>query len=62
MASIYEDIKIEVEGSLKVIGDERLLRDMFFILFNISLEWGARYVWVGYIPDFSLVVKEVYVY
>ena len=57
VASIYEDIKIEVEGSLKVIGDERLLRDMFFNLFNNSLEWGARNVWVELRED-SMVYRD----
>lgn len=46
VARIYEDLRIEVNGNIKVIGDERLLRDMFFNLFNNSLEWGAKGVWL----------------
>ncbi len=46
MARLYEGPSVEVSGSLRVLGDERLLRDMFFNLFNNSLEWGAKRVWV----------------
>ncbi len=46
MARLYEGLSVEVSGSLRVLGDERLLRDMFFNLFNNSLEWGAKRVWV----------------
>ncbi len=46
MSKLYEDLSIQVVGSLKVVGDEGLLRDMFFNLFNNSLEWGAKGVWV----------------
>ncbi len=46
VSRLYEGLSIEVYGSLKVAGDERLLRDMFFNLFNNSLEWGAKRVWV----------------
>jgi two-component system nitrogen regulation sensor histidine kinase NtrY len=47
MAGLYEGLEIEVMGELKLVGDERLLRDMFFNLFNNSLEWGAKRVLVG---------------
>ncbi|MCY0866416.1 MAG: HAMP domain-containing protein [Aquificaceae bacterium] len=57
VASIYEGIRIEVEGNLRVMGDERLLRDMFFNLFNNSLEWGARRVWVELRED-SMVYRD----
>ncbi|MCX8060828.1 MAG: ATP-binding protein [Aquificaceae bacterium] len=46
VARMYGDMQVQVEGKLRILGDERLLRDMFFNLFNNSLEWGAKRVWV----------------
>ncbi|MCS7171438.1 MAG: HAMP domain-containing protein [Aquificaceae bacterium] len=46
VARIYEDLKVNVDGSLRVLGDERLFRDMLFNLFNNSVEWGAKEVWI----------------
>ncbi len=57
VARIYEDLMIEVNGSIKVVGDERLLRDMFFNLFNNSLEWGAKRVWLE-IEENRMVYKD----
>lgn len=44
MVKLYTDMRIEVKGDLQMLGDRRLLRDMFFNLLNNSLEWGAREV------------------
>ncbi|MFN3947401.1 MAG: ATP-binding protein [Aquificaceae bacterium] len=46
VAKIYTGIEISVQGDARIVGDERLLRDMFFNLFNNSLEWGADKVWL----------------
>ncbi|MDW8066432.1 MAG: HAMP domain-containing protein [Aquificaceae bacterium] len=57
VARIYQDLKIEVSGELKVVGDERLLRDMLFNLFNNSLEWGAKRVWIE-LEEGKIVYKD----
>lgn len=46
VSKIYEGLEIQIEGDMKITGDERLLRDMLFNLFNNSLEWGAKRVWI----------------
>ncbi len=38
VAKIYTGMEINIHGGVKIVGDERLLRDMFFNLFNNSSE------------------------
>ncbi|MCS7308101.1 MAG: ATP-binding protein [Aquificaceae bacterium] len=57
VAKMYEDLKVEVRGDLKVLVDERLLRDMFFNLLNNSLQWKAKNVTVEINTD-RMVYKD----
>ncbi len=54
---LYSQLEINVSGSLEVMGDERLLRDMFYNLLNNSLEWGAKRVWIELHKD-RIVYKD----
>ncbi len=57
VAKIYTGMEINIHGDVKIVGDERLLRDMFFNLFNNSLEWGANKVWLE-IEEKRMVYKD----
>ncbi|MFN4012709.1 MAG: sensor histidine kinase [Aquificaceae bacterium] len=59
VAKIYTGgvIEVDIKGDIRIVGDERLLRDMFFNLFNNSLEWGAKRVWLD-IGEKTMVYRD----
>ncbi|SHK45600.1 sensor histidine kinase [Thermocrinis minervae] len=51
VARFYPNLEVEIEGTKEVYADKNLLRDFLFNLFNNSLEWGAKRVWIRISQD-----------
>ncbi len=46
LKKLYSTLDINVEGDKRVMADIDLLKDMFMNLFNNSIEWQAKRVWI----------------